>query len=62
MDALTAFKLEASDTSEFVDVLAQAASKSNTNVAMLGDSFKMAAPIAGETNAPYIYKKYSKSL
>lgn len=31
----------------FVDVLAKAQSKSNTTVSMLGDSFKMVAPIAG---------------
>ena len=36
-DALTAFKLEASSTAEFVDVLAVASSKSNTNVQMLGE-------------------------
>ena len=46
-DALTAFKLEASDTGHFVDVLAQASSDSNTNVSMLGESFKMCSAIAG---------------
>lgn len=49
-DALTAFRLESSDTAHFVDVLAMASSKSNTNVQMLGESFKMAAPIAGTLN------------
>lgn len=47
LDALTAFKLEASSTAEFVDVLAVASSKSNTNVQMMGESFKMSASIAG---------------
>lgn len=46
-DALTAFGLTAKDTQMFVDVLATAANSSNTNVAMLGESFKYAAPLAG---------------
>ncbi len=46
-DSLTGFKLTAADTGEFVDVLATAASKSNTNVSMLGESFKYVAPLAG---------------
>ena len=39
--------MSANDTAMFVDVLAKAQSKSNTTVSMLGDSFKMVAPIAG---------------
>lgn len=46
-DALTAFGLSAQDTNMFVDVLAQTANKSNTNVSMLGESFKYVAPVAG---------------
>ncbi|MCI8921122.1 MAG: phage tail tape measure protein [Acutalibacter sp.] len=46
-DSLTGFKLTAADTGEFVDVLAAASSKSNTNVSMLGESFKYVAPLAG---------------
>lgn len=46
-DALTAFGLKASDSSHFADVLAQASSSANTNVSMLGESFKYVAPIAG---------------
>lgn len=46
-DALTAFGMTAGDTQKFVDVLAQAANKSNTDVAMLGESFKYVAPVAG---------------
>lgn len=46
-DSLTAFGLSASDTSRFVDILASASSSSNTNVAMLGESFKYVAPVAG---------------
>lgn len=46
-DALTAFGLKASDSARFADVLAQASSSANTNVSMLGESFKYVAPIAG---------------
>lgn len=61
-DAMTAFGLSATDTVEvvkdgvkmevnavehFADVLAAASSNSNTNVTMLGESFKFAAPLAG---------------
>ena len=46
-DAMTAFKLEAEDAGKFADILAAASSKSNTNVAMLGESFKYVAPLAG---------------
>ena len=49
-DALTAFGMEASDSSRFADVLAAAASNANTNVAMMGESFKYAAPVAGALN------------
>ncbi len=46
-DALTAFNLKAKDAAHFSDVLAQAASNSNTNVSMMGETFKYVAPIAG---------------
>lgn len=46
-DALTAFGLQAEDSGRFADVLAIAASKSNTNVGMMGETFKYAAPLAG---------------
>lgn len=49
-DALTAFGLTAKDSGHFADVLAVAASNSNTNVAMLGESFKYAASTAGALN------------
>lgn len=39
-DALTGFGLTAADTGQFVDVLATASTKSNTNVSLLGESFK----------------------
>ncbi len=46
-DALTAFGLSASDSGHFADVLAAASSNANTNVSMMGESFKYAAPVAG---------------
>lgn len=46
-DALTAFGLQASDSAHFADVLAKASSSANTNVSMLGESFKYVAPVAG---------------
>lgn len=46
-DALTAFGLKASDSAQFADVLAVASSRSNTNVSLLGESFKNVAATAG---------------
>lgn len=46
-DALTAFGMQAEDSAHFADILAAAASNANTNVAMMGESFKYAAPVAG---------------
>lgn len=46
-DSLTAFGMSAKDTNTFVDVLAKTANTSNTNVGMLGESFKYVAPVAG---------------
>ena len=46
-DALTAFGLKAEDAAGFADVLAAASSNANTNVSMMGESFKYAAPVAG---------------
>ncbi len=46
-DALTAFGLEASDSAHFADVLAKAASSSNTNVGLMGNTFQYVAPLAG---------------
>ena len=46
-NALTAFGLSADDSGHFADVLAAAASNANTNVSLLGESFKYAAPVAG---------------
>lgn len=46
-DALTAFGMEAKDSGRFADVLAAASSNANTNVSMMGDTFKYVAPAAG---------------
>lgn len=46
-DALTAFGLQAKDSAHFADVLAAASNSANTNVSMLGESFKYVAPVAG---------------
>lgn len=46
-DALTAFGLAASDSAHFADVLAAASSNSNTNVGLMGATFKYVAPVAG---------------
>lgn len=46
-DALTAFGMTAKDSGHFADVLATASNSANTNVAMLGESFKYVAPVAG---------------
>lgn len=59
-DALTAFGEAADQSGKFADALAAAASNSNTNVAMLGESFKYVAPVAGALG--YSYKDVSVAL
>ncbi len=46
-DALTAFGMKASESTHFADILATASSNANTNVSMMGETFKYAASIAG---------------
>lgn len=46
-DALTAFGMAAKDSGRFADVMAKAASATNTDVAKMGDTFKYVAPVAG---------------
>lgn len=46
-DALTAFGLAAEDSAHFADILAAASSNANTNVSMMGETFKYCAPVAG---------------
>ena len=46
-DALTALGLSAEDSGHFADILAAASSNANTNVTMMGETFKYCAPVAG---------------
>lgn len=46
-DALTAFGMSAADSGHFADILAAASSNANTNVGMMGETFKYIAPVAG---------------
>lgn len=46
-DSMTAFGLEAKQAGHFADVLAKASSSSNTNVGLMGETFKYVAPLAG---------------
>lgn len=51
-DSMTAFKEEitSDNINKFNDTLAATASSANTNVSMLGESFKYVAPLAGSLN------------
>lgn len=49
-DAMTAFGLSAADSGHFADILAVASSNANTNVSMMGETFKYVAPVAGALN------------
>lgn len=46
-DNLSAFGLKASDTAHFADVLAAAAANSNTNISIMGETFKSSSSVAG---------------
>ncbi len=46
-DSLTAFGESAQESSRLADILSATAANSNTNISMLGEAFKYAAPIAG---------------
>lgn len=46
-DNLSAFHMTAADTGHFADVLAAAATNANTNVAIMGETFKNSASVAG---------------
>ncbi len=45
-DDLTAFGMSASEAGRMVDVMAATATNANTNVSMMGETFKYAAPLA----------------
>lgn len=46
-DAMTAFGMSANQSEYFADVLAKTASSANTDVGMMGETFKYVAPLAG---------------
>lgn len=46
-DALTAFGQSAQESGRLADIMAAASSNANTNVEMMGETFKYAAPVAG---------------
>lgn len=46
-DALTGFGMSAEETGRFTDILAQVSRKANTNVEILGESFKYSASLMG---------------
>lgn len=50
-DALTAFGRTAADSGRLADIMAAASSNANTNVSMMGETFKYAAPVAGALGA-----------
>lgn len=49
-DAMTALGMKADEVEHFADVLAAAATNSNTNVSMMGETFQYAASLAGAMN------------
>ena len=49
-DAMTAFNMTANESGRFADVLAATATGANTNVGMMGETFKYVAPLAGAMN------------
>lgn len=46
-DALTAFGKTADDSGHLADIMAAASANANTNVSMMGETFKYVAPVAG---------------
>ena len=46
-DALTGFGMQAHEAGKFADLLASASSNSNTNVGLMGETFKYVAPLFG---------------
>ena len=61
-DALTAFGLSAGDSAHFADILAAASSNANTNVSMMGETFKYCAPVAGKSSQGGMIKSAMKNV
>jgi TP901 family phage tail tape measure protein len=51
-NVLSAFSLQASETTRVVDVLLTTANNANTNVQQLGDAFEYVGPVAGALQVP----------
>ena len=59
-DALTAFGKTSKDTTKLTNIMASASANANTNVTMLGESYKYVAPVAGSLG--YSMKDTTKAL
>ena len=59
-DALTAFGKTSKDTTKLTNIMASASANANTNVSMLGESYKYVAPVAGALG--YSMKDTTKAL
>lgn len=59
-DALTAFGKTSKDATKLTNIMASASSNANTNVSMLGESYKYVAPVAGALG--YSMKDTTKAL
>ena len=52
-DAMTGLKLSAEETGEFVDLMTATITSSNTDIAMLGETLKYVAPVAGSLGVEF---------
>ena len=52
-DAMTGLKLSAEETGEFVDLMTATITSSNTDIAMLGETLKYVAPVAGSLGVDF---------
>ena len=52
-DAMTGLKLSAEETGKFVDIMTATITSSNTDIAMLGETMKYVAPVAGSLGVEF---------
>ena len=52
-DAMTGLKLSAEETGNFVDIMTATITSSNTDIAMLGETMKYVAPVAGSLGVEF---------
>ena len=52
-DAMTGLKLNAKETGDFVDIMTATITGSNTDIAMLGETMKYVAPVAGSLGVEF---------